>query len=99
MDKGKWKEKTRETHIVNDKLAENGYAQCPFFFKEMSTNTKTKGRKYKVYCEGCTLSFPDKVARRMFVYNLCAHPENYKNCMMYKALYDYYNRLYNERSK
>lgn len=93
----KWKESTLERKVVNDKSVEEEYPQCPFFYKEMSTRTKKKGKIYKVYCEGCSLSFPDTVSRRMFVYNLCGHPCNYKNCMMYKALYDYYNRLYERK--
>lgn len=61
----------------------SAYAECPFYKSE-------KGLRLR--CELGTLVFPDKVARRAVVYEYCAHPTNWKNCMLCKVLADYYER-------
>ena len=59
---------------------------CPFF-----KNDRGCGR---VSCEGANFHFPDKEARREFVYQFCAHPEGYKTCPLQVALNHYYERKY-----
>lgn len=61
---------------------------CPFFQQDRGNG--------RVCCEGATLKFPDKEARRDFVYRLCAHPEGYKECRMRLALEHYYERKYED---
>lgn len=58
-------------------------AQCPFF-------KSVDG--LRLSCELGTMKFPDKQARRNLVHVYCADPQNYKNCMCYKILMDYYDR-------
>ena len=59
---------------------------CPFFLQDRGNG--------RVSCEGASLKFPDREARREFVYRLCAHPEGYKECRMRMALEHYYERKY-----
>lgn len=59
-------------------------AECPFFKTEKNTTRMT--------CELCSFKFPDKQARDDLVYVYCADSQNYKNCMCYKILMDYYDR-------
>ncbi len=59
---------------------------CPYFRKEQSGG--------KVYCEGATLRFPDRQARRDIVYRFCAHPDGYNDCPLKQALDGYYARKY-----
>ena len=61
---------------------------CPFFLQDRGNG--------RVCCEGASLKFPDKEARREFVYRLCAHPEGYKECRMRLALEHYYERKYED---
>ena len=61
---------------------------CPFFLQDRGNG--------RVCCEGASLKFPDKEARREFVYRLCAHPEGYKECRMRIALEHYYERKYED---
>ena len=61
---------------------------CPFFLQDRGNG--------RVSCEGASLKFPDKEARREFVYRLCAHPEGYKACRMRMALEHYYERKYED---
>lgn len=56
---------------------------CPFYRKEQNG---------KLYCEGGTVKFPDRIARREIVYEFCASPDNYKNCTICKMLMNYYVR-------
>ena len=70
---------------------------CPFFVRDRGLSRASK--KYCMSCEGCALKFPDKQSKRLFVYKLCAHPDGYKDCTMYKVLYDYYDRLYSKERK
>lgn len=59
---------------------------CPFYTKE---------RDGKLNCEGGTVKFPDRIARREIVYKYCASPDNYKNCIIYQMLMNYYERMLN----
>ena len=61
---------------------------CPFFLQDRGNG--------RVSCEGASLKFPDKEARREFVYRLCAHPDGYKACRMRMALEHYYERKYTD---
>ena len=63
---------------------------CPYFRKE------NRGR---VYCEGATLKFPDKEARRDIVYRFCAHPTGYNDCPLKQAMDGYYQRRYETGGK
>ena len=56
---------------------------CPFYEKE---------KDGELFCEGATVFFPDKIGRREIVYRFCAHPQNYKICVIYKMLCGYYAR-------
>ena len=59
---------------------------CPFFKQDRGGG--------RLSCEGANIRFPDKEARREFVYRLCAHPEGYKTCPMQMTLEHYYERKY-----
>lgn len=59
---------------------------CPFF---------SDARNGKVYCEAATIRTPDQQTYRDILYKYCAHPENYKECTLYKVLQRYYERKYN----
>ena len=61
---------------------------CPFFLQDRGNG--------RVSCEGASLKFPDKEARREFVYRLCAHPDGYKECRLRVALEHYYERKYED---
>lgn len=60
------------------------YGMCPFYMSEK--------KSLSMKCELCSFKFPDGEARRAVVYEYCGHPTNYKNCMLYKVLADYYER-------
>ena len=59
---------------------------CPYFQRD-------RGRGL-VYCECARFRFPDKEARREIVYKLCAHPDDYKKCVLKQMLDHYYERKY-----
>ena len=59
---------------------------CPFFKQDRGNG--------RLSCEGGQIKFPDKGARREFIYGLCAHPTAYKTCRMGIALEHYYERKY-----
>ena len=61
---------------------------CPFFKQE-----KCNGR---LHCEGGHILFPDKMARREFVYRFCAHPAGYLDCPLRVMLENYYERKYQD---
>ena len=64
--------------------------RCPFYIKH--------GKNF-VQCEGCSFTILDHGYRRQIFYAYCASPEyNYKNCMFYKALFDYYERMDEKRN-
>lgn len=58
-------------------------AECPFF-------RSNEGRH--LICEIGKFKFPDLTARDLVVINHCAG--DYKRCMYYKILQDYYRRKY-----
>ncbi len=59
---------------------------CPFYKQDRGCG--------RLSCEGANFHFPDKEARREYVYRLCAHPEGYKSCPLREALEHYYERKY-----
>ena len=59
---------------------------CPYFKKD-------RGRGH-INCEGATFRFPDRLARREYVYRFCAHPEGYKTCPLKIAMDHFYERKY-----
>lgn len=61
---------------------------CPYFQRERGHGL--------VYCECAKFRFPDKLARREIVYRFCAHPENYKNCVIKQTMDHFYERMYNQ---
>lgn len=73
-------EKRREENIM--------IGICPFYGQERGNG--------RVSCEGASFHFPDKVARREYLYTYCAHPEGYKKCPLKIALEHYYERKYAE---
>ena len=53
-----------------------------------------------VYCECARFRFPDKEARREIVYRFCAHPTDYKKCVIYEVMNRYYyERKYGENGE
>lgn len=61
---------------------------CPYFQRERGAGL--------VYCECAKFRFPDKLARREIVYRFCAHPENYKACVIKQTMDHFYERKYNQ---
>ena len=59
---------------------------CPFYKQDRGGG--------RLSCEGANFHFPDKEARREYVYRLCAHPEGYKDCPLRVALEHHYERKY-----
>jgi hypothetical protein len=59
---------------------------CPYFKRDRGNG--------RVSCEGASFRFPDRLARREYVYRFCAHPEGYKLCPLKVALDHYYERKY-----
>lgn len=59
---------------------------CPYFRQD-----RGQGR---VSCEGAAFRFPDKLARREYVYRFCAHPEGYKDCPLKITMDHFYERKY-----
>lgn len=59
---------------------------CPYFKRD-----RGKGR---INCEGASFRFPDKLARREYLYRFCAHPSGYKICPLKVALDHHYERKY-----
>lgn len=57
--------------------------QCPFYKKDSAL---------RLNCEGCSMKFPDAVARNEYVSNLCANLINWKNCSVAQNLQHYYDR-------
>ena len=43
-----------------------------------------------VSCECAKFSFPDRIARRDLIYGFCAHPTDYKNCVLKQSMDKYY---------
>ena len=83
------KEKSSEKRLTDaGKEANIAVGICPFYLQDRGNG--------RVNCEGASLKFPDKEARREFVYRLCAHPDGYKECRLRVALEHYYERKYEE---
>lgn len=59
---------------------------CPYFLRDRG--------KGMVYCECARFRFPDKLARREIVYSFCAHPDNYKKCVLKQAMDHFYERKF-----
>ena len=59
---------------------------CPYFKKD-----RGKGH---INCEGANFRFPDRLARREYVYRFCAHPTGYKECPLKIAMDHFYERKY-----
>ena len=55
---------------------------CPFYVREI----KVKGLRRGIECEGATIRFECKEARREFVFPWCASVGGYEECPIYKAL-------------
>ena len=62
-------------------------AYCPFYSRERNGNLE---------CEAGKIKFPDKTARREFIYTYCASSSNYENCTLCRMLMTYYERKYYE---
>lgn len=61
---------------------------CPYFKSDRGCD--------RLSCEGAVFHFPDKAARREFVYQFCAHPVGYKACPLQVTLNHYYERKYSK---
>lgn len=59
---------------------------CPYFKRDRGNG--------RVTCEGASFRFPDKLARREYLYRFCAHPSGYKTCPLKVALDHHYERKY-----
>ena len=59
---------------------------CPYYLRDRGNGM--------VYCECARFRFPDKLARREFVYRFCAHPEGYRDCQLKVVMDHYYERKY-----
>lgn len=59
---------------------------CPYFRRDRGNG--------RINCEGASFRFPDKLARREYLYRFCAHPDGYKACPLKVALDHYYERKY-----
>lgn len=57
--------------------------QCPFFRKNDSL---------KLLCEGGTIKFPDKDARKDYLTDYCANSINWHKCTICRNLENYYER-------
>ena len=57
---------------------------CPYI-KDMRSLKKN-------ICECATFTFPDRKARRDIVYKYCAHPDNWMECPLKKAMDGFYDR-------
>lgn len=49
-----------------------------------------------IRCECGKIHLPDRLCRTEFMTKYCGHPTNYTECIFYKALNDYYKRIYSE---
>ncbi len=56
---------------------------CPYFGSEKNS---------RLYCEAGNVKFPDKIARRQFVYRYCADSEAWKSCLLAEMMNDFYDR-------
>lgn len=58
---------------------------CPYYQYEKAGVT---------YCECAKLKFPDKEARRGFLYAYCAHPRDFERCPFKTVMDGYYERRF-----
>lgn len=59
---------------------------CPYFIRDRGQGI--------IYCECANFHFPDKLARREYVYTFCGHPTGYKRCPIKRAMDHFYERKY-----
>lgn len=59
--------------------------ECPYYMYEKAGVT---------YCECAKMHFPDRLARRGFLYRYCAHPTNFRSCPFKLMMDNYYERRY-----
>ncbi|MCQ2430382.1 MAG: hypothetical protein MJ192_08630 [Clostridia bacterium] len=59
---------------------------CPYYVRDRG--------KGVIYCECAHFHFPDKLARREYVYKFCAHPSGFKLCPIKCAMDHFYERKY-----
>ena len=57
--------------------------QCPFFKRQEALTFN---------CEGATIKFPDKEARREYLESYCANPINWKRCSLAHCMENYDER-------
>ncbi len=57
--------------------------QCPFY--KMDSHLK-------LYCEGCSMKFPDMTTRRNYIENYCANHINWQKCSVAHSMQCYYDR-------
>ena len=61
---------------------------CPYYLYD---------RGDMLFCEGATLKYPDKSAKRECLHTYCCSEEfGFKGCTLHGILEDYYSRLYGE---
>lgn len=65
---------------------EEGEVICPYFIRDRGQGI--------VYCECANFHFPDKLARREYVFHFCGHPTGYKDCPIKQAMDHFYDRKY-----
>ena len=59
---------------------------CPYYMYD---------RGDMLFCEGATLKYPDKGAKKNCMVSYCCNEEcGYKKCTLYAVMEDYYERLY-----
>ncbi len=59
---------------------------CPYYLYD---------RGDMLFCEGATLKYPDKGAKKNCLHTYCCNEEcGYKKCTLYGVMEDYYKRLY-----
>ena len=63
---------------------------CPYFIRDRG--------KGVIYCECAYFHFPDKLARREYVYTFCGHPAGYKKCPIKQLMDRFYDRMYADQS-
>ncbi|MBE6693546.1 MAG: hypothetical protein E7589_02120 [Ruminococcaceae bacterium] len=77
-----------KNHSVEEIEPMRAIGMCPYFQRERGNGL--------VYCECAKFRFPDKISRREIVYRFCAHPENYKACVIKQTMDHFYERKYNQ---
>lgn len=57
--------------------------QCPFYKRDSYL---------KLYCEGCSMKFPDMEARTQYIREFCANHLNWSKCTVARSMQNYYDR-------